>query len=289
VSNTTIKVGEADHSLYINAVGPDFLDTIGLRLLAGRMPGMQDTNGAPRVGVLNQLAARRMFGDVSPVGQALQFSNGPVEIVGVVSDARYDRQRADVRPTLYPSALQRAGYGGHFVVIRTAGPVGAVESDLRRAVAIVSPDLPVPEIKTQDDQIREQTMRERVFAQMLSLFGGFVLLLACIGLHGVTAYSVARRTNEIGVRMALGASPGQVLGLVLRHVALLAAVGLAVGIPAALSIAPLFGSLLFGVQPTDVPVLVISAAVMGLVALAAGWLPARRAARLDPLKALRSE
>jgi predicted permease len=289
VSNTTITVGEADHSLYINSVGPDFLDTIGLRLLAGRMPGMQDTSGAPRVGVLNQLAARRMFGDVSPVGQVLQFSNGPVEIVGVVSDARYDRQRADVRPTLYPSALQRAGYGGHFVVIRTAGPVGAVESDLRRAVAVVSPDLPVPEIKTQDAQIREQSMRERVFAQMLSLFGGFVLLLACIGLHGVTAYSVARRTNEIGVRMALGASPSQVLGLVLRYVALLAGIGLAVGVPAALWIAPLFGSLLFGVQPTDVPVLVISAAVMCLVALAAGWLPARRAAQLDPLKALRSE
>jgi len=133
------------------------------------------------------------------------------------------------------------------------------------------------------------TMRERVFAQMLTVFGAFALLLACIGLHGVTAYSVAQRTNEIGVRMALGAQSGQVLWLVLRQVTVLAAMGLAAGIPLALWVAPLFSALLFKVAPGDPSGLAIGALVMLAVALAAGFLPARRAARLDPLRALRTE
>lgn len=289
VSNTRQTVNGVDHQIYVNAVGPDFLDTMGLRLLAGRMPGVQDGPGRPAVAVVNQRAAKQMFGDASPLGQSLKFSFGPMEIVGVVSDAKYDRQRSDVRPTLYPSALQRQGFGGHHVVIRSGLDAARLEPLVRAAVADVSRELAVPAIRTQAGNLREMTMRERVFAQLLTLFGGFALLLACIGLHGVTSYAVSRRTREIGVRMAVGAAPGQVLWLILRQVGVLAVAGLVIGIPIALWAAPLFGTLLFGVTPTDTGTLVSGAVIMVAVALIAGWLPARRAARLDPLKALRTE
>jgi predicted permease len=289
VSNNSVDRNGTAVSLWINAVGPDFLNVVDLRLLAGRMPGHQDGPGRPRIGVVNQAAAKALFDDQSPIGRTVTLGSTTFEIVGMVSDALYDRPRAGVRPTLYPSALQRGGFGGHFVTVRTSLPPARIEPALRAAVERISRDLPVPEIKTQQQQVREMTMRERVFAQMLTVFGAFALLLACIGLHGVTAYSVAQRTNEIGVRMALGAQSGQVLWLVLRQVTVLAAMGLAAGIPLALWVAPLFSALLFKVAPGDPAGLAIGALVMLAVALAAGFLPARRAARLDPLKALRME
>jgi ABC-type antimicrobial peptide transport system permease subunit len=212
-----------------------------------------------------------------------------IEIVGVVSDSLYERQRSEVKPTFFDSAFQRPGYGGHTIVFRTSTPVEKLEPLLRHAIASVHRDLPVPEIKTQMAQLRESTMRERVFTGMLTLFGGFALLLASIGLHGVTSYSVARRTSEMGIRLALGAQRGQVLWLVLRQVVLLAVVGLVIGVPLAMLLAPLAGSLLFGVAPTDFVVIGGAALVMLLVASGAGLLPARKAAKMDPLKALRTE
>jgi len=288
-SNGTVRVGEVEHNLYKNAVGPGFLETMEMRLVAGRAPGLQDQPGAPLVAAVNESAARRLFGDQSPIGQTVRIGGRPVEIVGVVGDSRYDRQRAEVRPTLFDSALQRPGYGGHHIVLRSTVPVESIEPALRRAVAEVSRDLPVPSVKTQVAQMQETTIRERVFAELLTTFGAFALLLASIGLHGVTSYSVARRTNEIGVRMALGAQPRQVLWLVQRQVVLLAVAGLVVGVPAAVLVAPVVGSLLFGVAPTDPSVIATSAVVMLAVALSAGLLPARRAARTEPLRALRTE
>jgi predicted permease len=288
-SNNRATVNGKDQMLYMNAVGPGFLDTMGMRLLAGRAPGIHDRPGSPAVAALNESAARQLFGDVSPVGQDIVVGSRTVQIVGVVSDALYDRQRASVRATMFDSALQRAGYGGHHVVVRAAVPIETLEPALRRAVAEVHRDLPVPAFKTQLAQMRETTIRERVFAQLLTIFGGFALLLAIVGLHGVTAYSVARRTSEIGVRMALGAQRRQVLWLIERQVVVLAIAGLVIGVPMAIAVAPLVGSLLFGVAPTDRLVIVASAALMLVAAMAAGLLPARRAATIDPLKALRSE
>jgi predicted permease len=289
-SNSVIMHEGQQKQLYINAVGSDMLDTVGLRLIAGRMPGDQDGPDRPSVGVLNQTAARSLFGDQSPIGRTVTLGRSTaIEIVGVVSDARYDRQRADVRPTLYPSALQRPGFGGHQVVVRSRVPVAQLEAQLRQAVTGVHRDLPVPEIHTQLAQMRETTMRERVFAQLLGVFGAFVLLLSCLGLHGVTAFSVARRTSEIGIRLALGAQREQVLWLVMRQVAALVAVGLCVGVPLALWAGPLFEALLYGVAPADLWVLGASMAGLLVVALTAGWLPAWRASRLDPLKALKTE
>ena len=173
--------------------------------------------------------------------------------------------------------------------MRTNLPPDVLDSQVRRAVTEVRRDLPVPQILSQVAQIQESTMRERVFTEMLMLFGGFALLLACIGLHGVTSYSVARRTSEMGIRLALGAQRRQVLWLVQRQVIVLAVAGLAIGVPLALMAAPLVGALLFGVAPTDYAAIATAGAVMLFVAIGAGFMPARRAARLDPLKALRTE
>ena len=173
--------------------------------------------------------------------------------------------------------------------LRTNVPVEALEPQLRRAVAEVNRDLPVPQVRTQVAQIQDSTIRERVFTEMLMLFGGFALLLACIGLHGVTSYSVARRTSEMGIRLALGAQRRQVLWLVQRQVIVVALAGLAIGVPLALLAAPLVGALLFGVAPTDYQAVVVAGVIMLVVATGAGLMPARRAARMDPLKALRTE
>jgi ABC-type antimicrobial peptide transport system permease subunit len=288
-SNNRVTVNGRDQILYKNAIGPGFLETMGMRLLAGRAPGIQDRPGSPMVAALNETAARQLFGDGSPVGQQIVVGSQTVEIVGVVSDSLYDRQRASVRPTMFDSALQRAGFGGHHVLVRSSVPIETLEPGLRRAIADVHRDLPVPAVKTQVAQMREMTIRERVFAQLLTIFGGFALLLAVIGLHGVTAYSVARRTSEIGVRMALGAERRQVLWLIERQVVVLAIAGLLIGVPIAVALAPLVGSLLFGIAPTDDLVIAVSSAVMLIAAISAGFLPARRAATIDPLKALRSE
>jgi predicted permease len=288
-SNTRVTVDGTPQNLYMNAVGPGFLETMGMRLLAGRVPGVQDGPGAPPVAAINETAARQLFGAASPLGRTFASGSRTIEVVGVVSDSLYDRQRAAVRPTMFDSALQRAGYGGHHIVLRSAVPIETLEPAVRRAVAEVHRDLPVPALKSQVAQMQETTVRERVFAQLLTIFGAFALLLATIGLHGVTSYSVARRTNEIGVRMALGAERGQVLWLIERQVVVLAIVGLAIGVPIAIALAPLVGSLLFGVAPTDAGTVVIAAIVMFVVALAAGLLPARRAATIDPLSALRAE
>ncbi|MEZ5319278.1 MAG: ABC transporter permease [Vicinamibacterales bacterium] len=288
-SNTSVTIDGERRSLWMDAVGPDFLRTMGMRLLAGRVPGLQDGPGAPRVAALNETAARMLFGNAPPVGQVLTLGSRQVEIVGVVSDALYDGRRQDVRPTMYDSALQRPGYGGHNVVIRSAVPPATLESAIRRAVAGVHRDLPVPEIRTQLSQIDASAARERVFTQALTIFGGFALLLASIGLHGVTAYAVSRRRGEIGVRMALGAQPRQVLWLILRQVVVVTLAGLAVGVPLAWAVTPAVQSLLYGVAPTDVLVIAAAAFVMLMVAVGAGYLPARRAASIDPLTALRTE
>lgn len=287
-SNTNVTVGGVAKSLYTNAVGPGFLDTMGMRLLAGRVPGMQDVAGAPPVGVLNETAARMLFRDGPTIGQTLTLGRRQVQVIGIVTDSLYDGQRAGIRPTMFDSALQRQGFTTH-VVVRSAIAVERLAPELTRAVASVSLALPAPEVRSQTAQINDRIGRERVFAWLLTIFGAFALLLASIGLHGVTAYSVSRRTNEIGVRMALGAEPTQAMWMVLRQVAWLAIAGLGVGVPIGFAASPLLGTLLFGVAPSDGATMAVAAMVMLSVALLAGYLPARRAARMNPLTALRRE
>jgi predicted permease len=287
-SNNNVTVNGQQKSLFTNAIGPGFIETMGMRLLAGRMPGLQDVAGAPPVGVLNETGARLLFGDQPAIGQVVGVGRRKLEVIGIVGDSVYDGQRAGVRPTIFDSALQREGFTTH-IVVRSTVPLDQLAPELKRAVAGVSLALAAPEVRSQVAQIEDRIGRERVFARLLTIFGAFALLLASIGLHGVTAYSVSRRTNEIGVRMALGAEPKQVLWLVQRQVAWLAVAGLIVGVPLGFAASPLLGTLLFGIAPSDVRTMAMAAAVMLTVALLAGYLPARRAARMNPLTALRRE
>ncbi len=289
VSNTSVDVDGKQVALYRNGIGPAFLETMGARLLEGRMPGFQDGPDAPPVGVVNQAAVREIFGGTSPIGRTLRTSGQDVQIVGVVNDMPYRNRRDPVPSTVYESAFQRSAWGGYHVFLRTDVPLARLEGPLREAVTEIDPDIPVPRIRAQTEIIAQTGAKERVFTQLLTLFGAFALLLASIGLHGVTSYSVTRRTSEIGVRVAVGARPGQILWMVLRQVVVLAAIGLAVGVPAAVAGAPLVGSLLYGVAPTSPAAIAATAAVMLAVAVAAGLLPALRAARLDALVALRTE
>lgn len=289
ISNSRATMDGQEHVLYVNAVGPAFQETLGVRLLSGRLPGRQDDGGGPRVGAVNQTAVERLFGGQSPLGRTLQFGGREVQIIGVIGDTPYKDQREPVPPTLYESALQRLGYGGHHIVLRTAMPIARLEPSIRQAVWEVDPDLPVPEIQSQTAIMAQTSAKERIFTQLLSIFGGFALVLASIGLYGVTSYSVTRRTAEIGVRVAVGARPGQIVWLILLRVFLLAGFGVALGIPAALAGGPLVESLLFGVQATDPGTLAGAACVMLGVATAAGLLPALRAAGVSPRRALETE
>ncbi|MEJ2542064.1 MAG: ABC transporter permease, partial [Gemmatimonadota bacterium] len=221
ISNSRVTVDGQEHVLYMNAVGPAFQETLGIRLLSGRLPGRQDDRSGPRVGAVNQTAVDRLFDGQSPLGQTLQVGSREVQIVGVINDTPYRDQREPVPPTLYQSALQRQGYGGHNIVLRTAMPIARLEPAIRRAVWEVDPNLPVPEIRTQSAIMAQTSAKERVFTQLLSIFGGFALVLASIGLYGVTSYSVTRRTAEVGIRVAVGAQPRQIVWLILRRVLLL--------------------------------------------------------------------
>jgi predicted permease len=288
VSNSTVDVDGKPVALYRNGIGPAFLETMGARLVEGRMPGLQDGPGAPRVGVVNRTAVRQIFGGRSPVGRLLRArGRDEVQVVGVVNDMPYRNARDPVPATLYESAFQRSAWGGYYVFVRTDVPVARLEKPLREAVAQVDPDIPVPRIREQAEIIAQAGAKERAFTQLLTVFGAFALFIAAIGLHGMTSYAVTRRTSEIGVRMAVGAAPGRILWMILRQVVVLAGIGLVVGVPAALAAAPLIGSLLYRVAPGSPGTVAAAALVMVAVAVGAGLVPALRAARLDPVEALR--
>jgi predicted permease len=289
VTNTAIDVDGRRVLLYRNGIGPAFLETMGARLMEGRMPGLQDGPEAPPIAAVNQTAVREIFGGASPVRRTLRVGRREVQIVGVVNDMPYRNRREPVPPTLYESAFQHPAWGGYHVFVRTDAPIARLERPLRDAVAAIDPDIPVPGVRAETDIIAQTAAKERVFTQLLTLFGAFALLLASVGLYGVTSYAVTRRTNEIGLRVAVGAAPGQILWMVLRQVMVLAGIGLLVGVPAAIAGAPLVGSLLYGVAPTSPAAIAAAAFVMLAVAVGAGLVPAVRAARLDPLEALRSE
>jgi predicted permease len=272
-------------------VSPTFLEMMGIPIVLGRGLTDRDNQGAPKVVVVNQAAAREFFPNGNPIGQhfgsSLETTN-QLEVVGVVRDAKYDSVRDAAPPTMYVPVAQ-ARFGGAVLEIRTAGsPAGAVAA-VREAVRQIDPNLPVLDVSTQLEQIERRFAQEKTFAVAYALFGGVAVALAAVGLFGLMSYSVARRTNEIGIRMALGARREDVLRLVLGESMVLVVTGVVLGVATALAASRLVTKLLFGLAPTDLLSVLGAVLVMMLVSVTAGYLPARRASRVDPMVALHAE
>jgi predicted permease len=286
-----------------NGVTPQYIATVGLTLVAGRTLAPSDRAGAPRVAVVNQAMVRRFLPPGSPIGRRFGFG-GPesareIEIVGVVKDAKYHRLDEKTAPLVYlpvaqlPDSMHTARLlrDVELRVDPAAGEaaVAWVAAQLRRAVAEVAPGVPVLSITTMSEQLTRSLARESAVARLTGFFGLLALLLAAIGLYGVMSYSVARRTGEIGLRMALGAPRAEVLALVIRETLLLVAIGVGTGLVATWLLARLAASQLFGITSHDPATLATATAALTLVALLAGFLPARRAAGVEPMEALRYE
>jgi predicted permease len=284
-------------------VGPEYFDIVGHRVLRGRGITIHDTATSTPVVVVNETFVKKFFpkGE-NPIGAHFGVSgmesSGDWEIVGVVSDIKYNNLRHPVRAMYFRPLLQvahtkpeddtRSLYAGA-IMLQTKGTVDGLESQIRRTLANINPNLTVTNYNTFSGQIYGQFNQERLIARLTLLFGLLALILAAVGLYGVTAYSVARRTPEIGVRMALGANRSSVVTMVLREAMLQAAIGLAIGVPVAWMCARFVQSQLYNVGGHDVGVLAGAVAVLAFAAFAAGLIPAQRAASTDPVKALRSE
>ena len=296
---TTVSVQGAasdDQETFVDSadVGPRFFETAGQPLLLGRDFTAADNAGAPKVVVINESMARRYFGNENPIGKRLGYgrrNNAEFEIVGVAKDARFTSVREQVAPMMYFPAHQRTDRVDALQV-RTIGNPTAIAAAVRRQVQGIDKRLLV-DIKTLGAQVDDSLVQERMIGTLAGFFSLLALLLAIVGLYGIMAYSVTRRTSEIGIRMALGAERRDVLWLVLRETMTLVMIGIAIGVPAALAVGRLAGhlvsGLLFGLTATDPVTIAIAALLLAGGAAVAGYLPARRASRVDPMLALRYE
>ena len=287
------KPGE-DMTPWFNSITPGYFETLGIPVLAGRDFNAGDTNTSQKVGIVNQSFAKKYFGERSPLGRHFGFGGDPgtktdIEIVGVVRDTYYENLRQAVPRQVFVCAMQSKTIGGMTILARTAGEPLAIASTLRREMAGIDSNVPLYNMKTMTKQMDESMVLERFVATLAASFGLLATVLAVIGLYGVMAYTVTRRAREIGIRMALGAMSGAVIRLIMREVVLLVGIGVAIALPSAYALSRLMKSLLFGVEPHD-PV-TLFAATLGLsaVALLAGFVPAWRASKADPVRILRYE
>jgi predicted permease len=284
-------------------VSPHYFETIGTRLLRGRVISDEDTPSSRRVAVINETFARKFFPNQDPIGRHFGMDDarhaGDYEIVGVVQDAKYQNAREPAYPTFFLPFLQVSKdpkqswmVYSHFlgdIELHVAARPENLEAAVRRTLADIDPNLTILDMMSMNEQLARNFNQDRLIARLTELYGALALVLACVGLYGVTSYAVARRTGEIGIRMALGADRASVLGLVLREGLLQLGVGLAVGIPAALLVGRLMASQLYSVKSHDPVSLGLAAVVLAACAMVAGFIPARRAASIDPMRALRTE
>jgi ABC-type antimicrobial peptide transport system permease subunit len=279
-----------------NGISPRFFETLGVRIRQGRDFSEKDWLDAPdakfRSAIINESFARRHFGDQNPIGARLGLGNRPdtqttIEIVGVVATFSYRGLREVDDQAFFPAFEGNGGTGNIFV--RTRVPSEAAFSSIRAAVRRIDPRLPLTDVRTLDDQLDRSLLNERLMASLASAFSGLAILLAVVGLYGVMAFVVSRRTREIGIRLALGCSQRRAVRLMLRDAVRMLAVGIAIGIPLVWSLGRLVESQLFGVQPMDGATIGISALLLALVGLAASALPARRATLRSVTETLRYE
>ena len=307
-------VGAADQpdpsaSIFVLKGKENFLEAMHIPILAGRSLSAADGPGAPSVAVVNEAFARLGFGNENPLGRSFKFGENSktlIEVVGVARNARFDSLRGDIPPTIYVPLAQvmagrAAGYGVIFEV-RTAGNPMQLVPSVRQTLQDIDSNIALVDITTQERVIRDSLSNERLFAGFTAALGGLALLLAAIGLYGTLSYNVSQRTSEIGIRMALGALAGKVIMHVIRQTMIVVVIGILIGVAGSvlvtrvisaamlgLSADPDAPSMLFGVKPGDPMTIALAAVVLLGVALAAGYLPARRASRIDPIRALRYE
>ena len=285
----------------------NYFDNIGTKIIAGRGITDQDTESTRAVAVVNQTFAKHFFKDGNALGQHFgdldQKYAGSFEIVGITEDTQYWSPTTKIRPMFFLPAMQWQKYSdpsevmfenvSHLelsaIEIQTAGSVPGLEAQVRRALSQINPNLTMIQFQSFSEQVKDQFNQQELLVELTSVFGFLALALAAIGLYGVTAYSVAQRTREIGIRMALGADRGGVLQMVLRSAFLQAGIGLAIGMPAAIFGGRFMASLLYNVKTWDPVVLIATTAILALAAFLAAVIPAQRAASVEPMTALRVE
>ncbi|HKW57109.1 MAG TPA: ABC transporter permease [Candidatus Acidoferrum sp.] len=275
-------------------VGDGFLSTMKIRLLQGRDLSPRDDANAPKVALINETLARKYWPNVNPLGRHFTLRGADMEVVGIVGDAKYMSLRGDIPPTVYdPYVQQMDSVPRVSFEVRTSGDATALIPSVRQIVASIDNRLPVFDVLTQTQQIDDLLYQERLFAKLVGFFATLALALVCVGLYGVMSYSVARRTSEIGIRMAMGAQHGNIFGMVLRETTLLVGVGAVLGVIASFAAAKIashqVAGLLYGLKVTDTASIWVAVAFIAVVAAAASFVPVRRAMRVDPMVALRYE
>jgi predicted permease len=299
------KPGE-DMNPFCNAVSAGYFKTMGIPLVAGRDfddrdarfldAGEPDSQRDPtyKVAIVNESYAKHYFGTRSPIGRHIGFganpgTKTPIEIIGVVKDAKYTGVRDEIPRQVFFAFLENDFVGSAVMYVRTTNQPDAAFGAIRQAARQLDANLPIYNLRTLEHQIDQSLLNDRLIATLSTAFGVLATLLAVIGLYGVMAYTVARRTREIGVRMALGAVPGDVVWLVMREVLALVGTGIALGLLAAWGLGRVISSQLYGVSATDPVTIAAAAGLLLVVALLAGYVPARRATRVNPVLALRYE
>jgi len=286
---------DTDSNARYNKVGPGYFSALGIPLIAGREFTDADTVNSPKVAIVNQTFAKKFGLGHDAVGKLMgpgvQGYRNPLDttIIGVVADAKYSDVKQQVPPQYFLPYRQDTGLGAMHVYVRTSGDIGQAAPAITAAVKRLDPDLPIENLVTLPEQVRDNTFLDRMMTTLSTAFALLATLLAAVGLYGVLAYTVAQRTREIGLRMALGAAPGRVRGMVLQQVAIMTLAGGLVGLAGAVGVGRAAQSILFQMSGADPVVLALSAVALALVALCAGFIPAYRASRLDPMRALKYE
>ena len=278
---------------YFNRVSPDYFQALGIPLRSGRLFNNIDTPNAAHVVLINDTLRRRFFANEDPVGKRINLSNDTqadwVQIIGVVGDVKYNGMAEAVQPAIYQSLTQEPTWGISVILKSDVIDPLSLTTAVRSALRTLDPELPLTRVRTMEQRLSVATSQPRFRTSLIGLFAAVALVLACVGIYGVVSYSVTQRTHEIGIRIALGAQTGHVMRMVIMHALILATIGVILGVIASLTLTSFLTKLLFGVTPTDPAIFVCTAIVLGFTALVASYLPARRAAKVDPLEALKYE